>query len=714
MKINYLKEYREIVFHENDPDLPIIKVPLPEAPRDKTQIEGYGLDYKDQRFQRDKMPSKLVELTRSCEYIDEIHETLQEQQFHYKEEIKWIKRAWDRRLNGYWTYINGRPTYIDGWHYLYLNFWELDDGLPEYRERDWKFFHFARFCYKDPKCLGFNYPKHRREGATSKASCIHYAVITLLKRSFGGIQSMTDTHASIVFTRHIVAPWKSRFMPFFFKPNYSGSTDPQNKLVFSAAAKRVGGKGSLLNNNHELGSGITFEASNPGAYDSQKLHFFHDDEVGKLVHHDINERHAITKKCLSQGQGKLIHGFTIKTSTVGDMEKGGGKNFFKLCKNSNYANRNDNGQTVSGLYTLFLSSEEGLDGFVDEFGNSVIEDPKEPVYDVEGNLIPQGSRSFLRNQRKSLIEAEDFSGYGEELRQVPMKFRECFTPSSKGSGFNIDKINKRYEDLSMEPSKMARRGYFKWENDIIDTRVVWVDDKNGRFEISYSLPDNRTNLKRYNAQLQGFEPRNTETFVAGGDPFKFNNVEGNRKSKGGGAVWMKVNDLIDNEKKPRSEWVTGRFVCVYDHRSEGKNSKNDYAEDMLMMCVFFGCKMNPEIDIPLLWDYFVERGYAGYLHYHIKPDGKLNSTPGQHASESVKQKIFSFFAEYVENDMEREHHITLIEQLREIGGPADFTDYDLFAAAGYAKLADNFRYREVEAYNKKELNLEDYFETYNA
>jgi hypothetical protein len=717
MEKSHIKSYKPeqsfILYHEEDPDLPVIKIPLPKAPEDKTLIDGYGLAPHKQKFKHEKMPHKLKELAASCEFIHEIYDTLQAQQFYYKEEIEWIKKQWHRLLHGYWLYINGRPTYIDGWHYAYCNFWELDSGLPDYRERDYKFFHFARFCYNDDKCLGFNYPKHRREGATSKASCIHYFVIILLKRSFGGIQSMTDTHASIVFTRHIVAPWKSPFMPFFFKPNYSGTTDPQNKLIFNLSAKRVGGKGSPLVKGEELGSGITFEASNPGAYDSQKLHFFHDDEVGKLVHHDINERHAITKKCLSQGQGKIIHGFTIKTSTVGDMEKGGGKNFLKLCKNSNYAKRNENGQTISGLYTLFIPAEEGLDGFVDEFGGSVIEDPKTPIRGINGELITQGSRSFLRNQRKALLDAKDYDGYGEEIRQVPIKFRECFTPSRKDSGFNINKLNIRYENLLMDPSKLCKRGNFEWLANQPDTRVVFIPDPNGRFELSYDLPDAQTNRKRFNTQIGGWEPMNTDAFVAGGDPFKFRKTQGGRKSNGGGAVWLKWDSIVDNDKKPYHEWKSGRFVCVYDYRPDSDDATGEYAEDMLKMCIYFGCKINPEINIVLLWDHFVDRGYSGFLHYMVRPDGSLNSNPGVNMSEAVKQKIFKNFMDYVENHIDREHHIGLIEQIRDIGGPQDLTDFDLFAAAGLARLADEQKYREIENYNKATITLDQYVETFD-
>jgi hypothetical protein len=242
--------------------------------------------------------------------------------------------------------------------------------------------------------------------------------------------------------------------------------------------------------------------------------------------------------------------------------------------------------------------------------------------------------------------------------------------------------------------------------------VVFILDPDGPFEISYDLSEGMANRKRFNPSLGGFEPLNTDMFIAGGDPFKFKRTSGNRKSKGGGAVWMKWDPVVDHDRKPFNEWKSARFVCVYNHRPDTPDATGDYAEDMLKMCVYFGCKMNPEINISLLWDHFVDRGYAGFLHYMMTSSGSLNSNPGWHATDAVKQKIFQNYMDYVENHIEREHHMGLLEQLRDIGGPEDFTDFDLFAAAGGARLGDEQKYRELEKYQKAEIELTDYFETY--
>ena len=121
----------------------------------------------------------------------------------------------------------------------------------------------------------------------------------------------------------------------------------------------------------------------------------------------------VTKKCLSQANGRIIHGLTIKTSTVGGMIKEGGQNFYKLCKDSMWEERNDNGETITGLYNLFIPAYVCLDGFIDIYGNPIIDDPTEddlwripyPTRDVNGKLI--GAKTYLDKQNFSLHVEND-------------------------------------------------------------------------------------------------------------------------------------------------------------------------------------------------------------------------------------------------------------------------------------------------------------------
>ena len=259
MAKSYLSQYHakyktsdRFITVNDDPDLEPIEMPMPECP-DWSEIDGYGLPPHLQKFQYQVMPERLKKLQehkKTQKDLDvlgqksdelgknytakEVKKILEDGQRDYKLEIKWIKDQWDRLLNGYWFFNNGKPTYIDGWHYVYLNFWNINsnrrDGLPEYRWRDTLFFHFARYCYKHPKILGFLYPKHRREGATSEACLINYFSCIIFKKHYHGIQSLSDTHVKKLWRNNLIEPWRE--LPFFFKPDTNSSDMPSKILEF--------------------------------------------------------------------------------------------------------------------------------------------------------------------------------------------------------------------------------------------------------------------------------------------------------------------------------------------------------------------------------------------------------------------------------------------------------------------------------------------------
>lgn len=668
------------VVNDNDSDLTPIEIKLPKCPPIHL-IDGYGLPAAEQKFKREVMPKKLYRLQNEPAKneqpytIDEIWKELANNKSYYKAEIKLIEKHWYHRLNGYWFFNNGKPTYIDGWHWFYLNFWELDEGLPEYRSRDRKFFLFARMCYNDPLCYGFNYPKHRREGATSKASCINYEIVSRSKKKKSGIQSMTEKDAENVFQNHIVQPWKT--VPFYFKPLYEGSSDPKTVLRFNPPAIRMGQRGSMAGTQKGLNSSISFRNANTKAYDGHKLIFYHADEVGKTIECDIRDRWNIAKHCLAQG--KNIIGFCIQTSTVGEMEKEGGINFRELCKNSDYHKRSPIGQTGTGLYTLFISGADGLESFVDEYGDSKYEE----------------ALTYLKEKRKFLLLNGDFQALDAEIRQTPIFYKECFRTNSKSSGFNLHKIEQRLEFFRFGNNAKVK-GDFRWVNNIRDKEVEFVPNPDGRFWVSLQLGDFEANRKYWDSSFGdegSWLPSNFSKFVAGGDAFKFNTTISGKKSNGGGAVFQKRDHRVDKDDKNTEDWKTHRFVCTYSNRPK---DKDDYGEDMLMMCVYYGCYMFPELDVPFLWDYFERRKYSGFLLHRVdSKTGKYVITPGI-SSNSAKQDIFYEVMTYIERHSHRENHDEFLEECKDIEGPEDMTHYDLFAAAGYALLGANATYTEYQ------------------
>ena len=95
------------------------------------------------------MPKRLKYLQHQYRSLDEIWDYLEENKDIYTAEIEWVTRMWDWRLNGLWIMINGKPTYMDGWHFFYCGFWTIDIGLPQYRDRDRRWFIAARFFFTE-------------------------------------------------------------------------------------------------------------------------------------------------------------------------------------------------------------------------------------------------------------------------------------------------------------------------------------------------------------------------------------------------------------------------------------------------------------------------------------------------------------------------------------------------------------------------------------
>jgi hypothetical protein len=709
----------------DDKDLIPIRIDLPEPP-EYHKIDGFGLPAKEQKFTPPKLPRRLRELQKEEHTLDELHDIIEDNQEAYEEEISFIEEQWTRRLDGYWFFNNGKPTYIDGWHYFFCSWWNIDIGLPEYRSRDRKFFLFARMTYNETRTFteidkkgnaiiseesgyydfedtgsrviyGFNYPKHRREGATSKSECIHYEIISRTINGHGGIQSQNDTQSKDCFLKHLVAPWKR--LPFFFKPNYEGSTSPKTELSFSPPAKRLSSKGSLSKTDIGLESKIDYTNADPGAYDGWKLYFHHDDEVGKLKGGiSCWARHLVVKECLQQGAGKNIIGFTIKTSTVGEMERGGGKLFKTQCELSDYFVRTPNGQTVSGLVTLFIPAYDGLEGFVDEYGDSVINKPTKAQAEFINSKI--GAQEHLLNNRKGFIDSANFEALSEETRKYPMTFTECFRTSAKDSGFNMQKLESYIDEMRFNKPSLPVEGDFSWVENVRDSRVEFIAKKGGKFKVSHQLNEDESNRKYWDDSTESFKPANTSWGVAGSDTFKFNKTAGSRKSNGGGAVVRKgkIKDFNFSQKR--------KFVCTYSNRTA---NKNDYGEDMLMMCVYYGIQMFPEINVPFVWEYFEERGYADFLLYKVDPvTFEQSKTPGSNTNEKIKQDIFGEYMQFIENEADEETHIELLEECRDIAGPEQMTHYDLFTAGGYALLGTASIYNKVEEIEKETVDYSSF------
>ena len=203
------------------------------------------------------------------------------------------------------------------------------------------------------------------------------------------------------------------------------------------------------------------------------------DEAGKWEKPvDIREAWRIERTCLIVG--KKVVGKALVGSTVNPMDKGGSE-YKALWEDSNPNERNANGRTKTGLYRIFVPAYEALEGFFDNYGQPVIDDPASPVDGIDGDTIEQGSKTYLKNERDSL--KDDASELNEVVRQFPFTEEEAFRDSIEGSLFNVGKIYQQIDrNNNLYPNPVVR-GNFMWKEK--DKEVIFSPDPNGRFHVAW-------------------------------------------------------------------------------------------------------------------------------------------------------------------------------------------------------------------------------------
>jgi len=698
---------KEIIFNV-DKDLEPIHVPLPEPP-EYHLIEGYGLPPEEQYWQRKPLPDKLLILQNEKSYVDPDNpeakpvpftprmkmDYLERNQDFYADEILYIRNEWERREEGFWFFNNGTPTFLTGDQYFYLQWWSLDGDPPDFRRYDWKWFHFWHMVEYDDFCYGENIPKARRVGDTSKVQCLRYERASRIPYFKSGLQSKNEVDAGKVHEFHLRIP--SLHVPFFFQPIAWNRLNTTSEMRFTSPETRshsdYGAKA--------LNSFLDYRDSGEKAYDGTKQWLLHNDEVGKYEDVDLLQRIRIQIPCLKYIiKGSSRKGKIINTSTVDEMEKGGGRQFKKLCDASMYNDRNDNGYTKSGLYTLFLSALEGI--------AEIDPKTKEPFIDKYGYPKVEKIRTYLINTREALRKSGDINGYIELCRQFPIEYRDCWKSSAKDCLFNLQVIEDRLEELKYS-APLTKRGNFEWLGGQKDTRVIFVPADDGRFCLSWDFPDPAGSNKFFFRDNLRY-PMNKSRFVAGADPFKFDKIGNNTRkgSNGALAIFMKHDKGKDDPNKDVTQWTTHRFVCTYSFRPP---TTEEYAEDLIKACFYFGCELYPENNVPELYKYFIRRGYAGYLMYKFdEKRQRIEDKPGDYTTENEVQDILMLTQEYIQNHGSRECHIELLEEWKEVQG--SLREYDLTVAAGKALVAaQSFNFNMEE--QGEDFDLSELFETIN-
>ena len=560
---------------------------------------------------------------------------------YFKE--KWydyIDTEFKKRDEGFWFYNNNKPTYITGSHYMYLQWSKIDVGAADYRESNRLFFIFWEACKADNRCYGMCYLKNRRSGFSFMASGEAVNQATISSDARFGILSKSGGDAKKMFTDKVV-PISINY-PFFFKPIQDGMDRPKTELAYRVPASKLTRRKLDQGENPESIDGLdtTIDWKNTGdnSYDGEKLKLLVHDESGKWERPDnILNNWRVTKTCLRLGS-KVV-GKCMMGSTSNALDKGG-KNFKKLYEDSSVTKRNRNGQTASGLYSLFIPMEWNYEGFIDTYGYPVFDTPTESTKGPEGEIIDQGVIEHWQNEVEGLKNDQD--GLNEYYRQFPRTEQHAFRDEAKESLFNLTKIYQQI-DYNEEVSNLMKvtQGSFQWADGKKDTKVIFTPNSNGRFKVSWVPPrelQNRVIIKN------GIKyPGNEHMGAFGCDSYDISGTVDKRSSKGSlhGLTKFSMEDVPPN-----------MFFLQYIARPQ---TAEIFFEDVLMALVFYGMPILAENNKPRLLYYLKRRGYRGFsINRPDKLWNKLSVTEKEiggipNSSEDIKQAHAAAIESYIES-----------------------------------------------------------------
>jgi hypothetical protein len=621
---------------------------IPAVPK-KKEIQGWDLPKKDQKWRRTECPAhfdslyeeldllneNITTIDKNCNKIEEKIQIEQSRKDHSPEKVKKFQQQLndsiqlinakiercdeieseisvfafeeDRKCTeGIWFMNNGVATYINGDHYHYLNWFKLDVGYPDYRDRDRRWFYHWELCDKDQDCIGQIYGKQRRDGYSYRVMSIIYNRARRTFNSNYGVMSMTKVDSEGMLKKGVDAFLE---YPRFFKPQVQSQEDVISKMVFKTPPQKVTYKTRITKREVSLNTLIDCHATKQNAMDGTKRKIIGCDEAAKFGK-DVRllKWFAIGKVCCTLGIQNII-GKILMGSTVNDFESGGA-DFKEIWEGSNHNQKQkETGRTESWMYRYFVDCADGMEGFVDEYGNSVIETPEQPVMGIDGNWIKVGAAERINSLIAAKQKSGDTIGYYEIRRQFPRVEDDMFlNPNNDKVVWDIEKIHQQIEHNDAHIiENTLHYGYFQWMDGVRDNPrgCVWVetafDNPMAKFAFAWFPPEQEQNKWEL---VGGFKvPANKHKGLFTIDPYAAVNVVDAKRGSKAASHGVKKYDFMHTIKHKH-------IISEYWNRL--KDPLLVY-EDMIMCCVYFGWGLMPERNVKTCNDFFRNRDYHKYL-----------------------------------------------------------------------------------------------------
>jgi hypothetical protein len=379
---------------------------------------------------------------------------------------------------------------------------------------------------------------------------------------------------------------------------------------------------------------------------------------------DVNKRWQVNRFCVYRDHEK--RGMILGTSTIEEMKEGGAECFL-VWKNSDSRVLTDNGFTISGAYRYFTSCLDVT--YFDEFGYSD-KDKAKVYHDAE-----------RRARRDDLNELASY------IRKNPYNPEEAFMEDADGCEFNAFLLSQREQELDLkDPTTMFD---LEWTAGR-DSKVKFEPNPRGKFCVSW-LPTNEseTNLvepgpsfrRSDGTIIPTWKPKNDLKFRIGCDPVMHGIETVDKRVSDSAAYVFRMYDLaVDNNveekytpkdcddpndyKLGRFKWKTYLPVVEYIYRND---DPDDFFEDMIKLCRFFGCQILVENQKNGIINKFNDRGYRDFIMYRPKDTftslSGTQNTPGLPGVDPVIQQYLGEIKTYI---MQHGHRIPFKRLIKDL------------------------------------------------
>lgn len=685
-----------------------IHIGLPEPPTDRKQILNWDKTESNQRWKRKEMPKGITAKTQ-----------------YNKEYEPYIEEEIRRRREGVFIYIKGELVYMPGTSYFFYQWNVLDEGYPTFRIIQNELLIFWEACKADPRCYGIIYGKNRRFGWSSICNNEHIESGSTHENKELGLISKTGEDGRKMFSR-LVRTFKK--LPVFFRPVWDGTTTPKKELLLSEPSRKKKREEEDIDIEEGLDTLIKYHSTVLNAMDGDKIFRSAIDEAAKFPKDcPFDQYWRIVKT--SHRQGKRIVGKAMVGSTVNSKKKGG-REFEIVYMQSDPLERNKNGQTASGLYSLFISAEYGLEGYYDTYGFSIVDDPEKPIKTDLGEWTKIGSNTHLDNELEAL--KDDPNAYNEQLRQFPRSIKDMFRDESSDCEFNLNKIleqtdhnkeelDEKYSGKDIIGNTDIERGNFTWKNGVPDTEVIWNPNPEGRFWIKKGchppIEFRNKREKKFKNGILAWSPIGEHLGGFGVDPYNRDKSADGRGSMG--AIHLSTNTNT-------STLPNDTFILEYIDRAK---KVTIFFEEVLMAMVYYSIPMLSELSNEAFLQYVLDRGYRHYSlnnpfksYHELNPtEKKLGGAPAQNSK--IADQQFYAIESYIEDNIgvaldnrNRQKGVMgdmpftrTLEQWKDVD-LKDRTKYDAYISSSLSRLACQRRIKKKEEKKRVFINP---FKKYN-